>query len=528
MKPIKIQRALLSVSDKSSLIPLARLLNELKVEIISTGGTFEAIKAAGIPVVAIDQITGFPEMLDGRVKTLHPKIHGGLLFRRDKASHVKQAKAHGIEPIDLVVVNLYPFEKVTMDPEVPLETAIENIDIGGPSMLRSAAKNFEAVTVVCDPADYLEVMEALKAGKGSITLELRRKLALKVFRKTSDYDGAIHEFLLGREKAAPKKEPSSALPDEIRIRAVKDQPLRYGENPHQRAALYLPQGEGRTWRFEQLHGKELSFNNFLDIEAAMDGVAEFEGPAACVIKHNNPSGISENPDLPAALREAIQCDALSAFGGILGVNRECDEKTAKTALELLNFFEVFAAPSYTEGALKLLRERKNLRIISTGPIPDPRGLDIRHLRAGLLVQDRDLAIRPRLKDLKKNLKMVTKTQLKAKEVSDLLFAFQCVKVVKSNAIVFTQGRKTVGIGAGQMSRVDSVEIASHKAGKLTQGAFMASDAFFPMPDSIEVAHQHGIRAIIQPGGSIRDPDVIAACDKYGIAMVFTGERHFKH
>ncbi len=528
MKAVKIKRALLSVSDKTNLIPFARILEQNKVEMISTGGTLQSLKAVGIPVTAIDQVTGFPEMLDGRVKTLHPKIHGGLLFRRDKEDHVKQAKSHGIEAIDLVVVNLYPFEKVTLDPEVELETAIENIDIGGPSMLRSAAKNFDSVTVICDPADYLEVMEELKTHKGSISGELRKKLAIKVFERTSNYDRAIFEFFSSRTKSKESDNKNSALPQEISLHLVKDQELRYGENPHQRAALYLRKNDSSPWKFEQLHGKELSFNNILDLEAAMDVVSEFEAPAACVIKHNNPSGISENQDLSKALVEAIQCDALSAFGGIIGINRPCDLKIAETVLKELHFFEVFVAPSFSEEALQKLKERKNLRIIQTGTMPDASGFDYRHLRAGVLLQDRDASLRTRVKELKKNLKVVTKTQLKSSEIEDLLFAFKCVKVVKSNAIVFTQGRKTVGIGAGQMSRVDSVEIACKKAGAQTRGAMMASDAFFPMPDSIDAAHANGIRAIIQPGGSVRDADVIAACDQYGIAMVFTGERHFKH
>ncbi|MSR77825.1 MAG: bifunctional phosphoribosylaminoimidazolecarboxamide formyltransferase/IMP cyclohydrolase [Candidatus Omnitrophica bacterium] len=528
MKPVKIKRALISVSDKTNLVPFARSLHEWKVEIISTGGTFEALKQAGIPVTAIDQVTGFPEMLEGRVKTLHPKIHGGLLFRRDKPAHVKEARKHGIEPIDMVVVNLYPFEKVTQNPDVKFETAIENIDIGGPSMLRSAAKNFDAVTVICDSADYLEVAEEMKKHRGAVSGETRKRFAFKVFERTSSYDRAIFEFFSKTSGETPSVKTSETLPTELKIEVIKDRDLRYGENPHQRAALYLPKPPQSVWRFEQLHGKELSYNNFMDIEAAMDVVKEFSGPAACVIKHNNPCGIAEDKSLAKAVELAIASDSLSAFGGILGINQPCDEKIAGIALKNLPFFEVFVAPSYTKQALEMLQVRKNLRIIATGKISEYLPYDLRFMKSGVLVQDKDPSLDVRATDLKKNLKVVTRKKLKLAEIEELLFAFKCVKVVKSNAIVLTQGRQTVGIGAGQMSRVDSVEIACRKAGDKTKGALLASDAFFPMPDSIETAHKHGIRSIIQPGGSIKDPEVIAACDQYGIAMILTGERHFKH
>ena len=537
MKSVKIKRALISVSDKTNLIPFARILEKFKVEIISTGGTFKEIKNAGIPVISIDQVTGFPEMLDGRVKTLHPKIHGGLLFRRDKESHVKQAEEHGIQPIDMVVVNLYPFEKVTQNPGVEFETAIENIDIGGPSMLRSAAKNFEAVTVICGPEDYLEAMEELKNHNGSISGEFRKKLAFKVFERTSSYDRAIFEFFSKKSETTPHPALSPSgergwargeLPSEIHLDFVKSQALRYGENPHQRAALYRPQASESEWKIEPLHGKELSFNNYLDLEAAMDVVLEFDSPAASVVKHNNPCGIAENKNLIQALEDAVASDPLSAFGGIIGINRPCDAKIADTALKRLHFFEVFVAPSFSPESLELLKARKNLRVISTGSLDPSESLDLRFLKTGMLVQDRDPSLRTRAKELTKNLKWVTEQTLKDSELDDLIFGFKCVKVVKSNAIVLTQGRKTVGIGAGQMSRVDSVDIACRKAGAKTQGAFLASDAFFPMPDSIDAAHKHGIRAIIQPGGSIKDPEVIQACNQYGIAMVFTGERHFRH
>lgn len=526
MKSVKIKRALISVSDKTNLVPFARNLHEWKVQIISTGGTFEALKQAGIPVTAIDQVTGFPEMMEGRVKTLHPKIHGGLLFRRDKKSHVIEAKNHGIEPIDIVVVNLYPFEKVTQNPNVEFETAIENIDIGGPSMLRSAAKNFDAVAVVCDPNDYLEITEEMKKHKGALSGETRKKLAFKVFERTSSYDRAIFDFF-SKGNSAKKEDASPTLPSELNVQVVKDRDLRYGENPHQRAALYLPK-TGSVWKFEQLHGKELSYNNFMDIEAAMDVVQEFSGAAACVIKHNNPCGIAEDKSLAKAVELAIASDPLSAFGGIIGINQPCDAKVAETALKHLHFFEVFVAPSFSKEAIELLQVRKNLRIISAGKPSEFLPYDLRFMKSGVLVQDKDPSLDVRMSELKKNLKVVTQKKPKPSEIEDLLFAFKCVKVVKSNAIVLTQGRQTVGIGAGQMSRVDSVDIACRKAGDKTKGSLLASDAFFPMPDSIDTAHKFGIKAIIQPGGSVKDPEVIAACDQYGIAMILTGERHFKH
>jgi len=523
---MKIRRALVSVSDKTGLIPFAKSLSKQKVEIISTGGTLKALQAEGIPAVAVDSVTGFPEIMEGRVKTLHPKIHGALLYRRDKKSHEDQAREHGIEAIDLVVVNLYPFEKVTQDPSVALETAIENIDIGGPSMLRSAAKNSDAVTVVCDPADYETVLNEMKKGQGEVSAETRRRLALKVFEKTAAYDNAIAAYLAGR--SVPPGE--SVLPADIRETHQKARDLRYGENPHQQAALYIRKGAALPAHFNQLHGKELSFNNLLDIEATIDILSEFSEPAACVVKHSNPCGVAEDKDVTEAVRLAIECDMMSAFGGIVAVNRPCTAKTAQEALDMLKFFEVFVAPSFDAAAMKLLKTRKNLRVIETGTFPVPQNpFDIRFLRSGgFLYQQADAPISRQEAELKKNLKVVTKTTLTETEIDDLIFAFKCVKIVKSNAIVITQGRRTVGIGAGQMSRVDAVELACRKGGYMTDGGYLASDAFFPMPDSIEVAHDRKIRAIIQPGGSIKDAEVIAACDQFGIAMVFTGQRHFRH
>ena len=525
-----IRRALISVSDKNGLIPFARVLHKYKVEILSTGGTLRTLKEAGIPAKPVEEFTGFPEILEGRVKTLHPKIHGGLLYRRDKKVHRQEAERHGIEAIDLVAVNLYPFEKVTKAASVSLEKAIENIDIGGPSMLRSAAKNFEAVTVLCDPSDYSVVLEEMEKNKGEVSEEVRRHLALKVFRRTAEYDRHIAEFLAGRngrqKKAAAAGAAETSLPLRIEWVYQKAKDLRYGENPHQKAALYLA-GEGKR-HFTSLHGKELSYNNLADIEGTLDVLREFDRPAACVVKHSNPSGISENKNIVKAMEQAIECDSLSAFGGILGINRPCSLETARAALGKLHFFEVFTAPSFDPAALKALQERKNLRLIEAGNFGDPDPLDTKVLQGGLLVQERDLPLRRRLAELKKNLHFVTREKLNPPEIEDLLFAFKCVKVVKSNAIVIALGRQTVGIGAGQMSRVDSVEIACRKAGWRAERAFLASDAFFPMPDSIEAAAEHKIRAIIQPGGSLKDADVIAACDRFGIAMAFTGERHFRH
>ncbi len=524
MSKIVIRRALISVSDKTGLVPFAKELSKHKVEILSTGGTLKALKEAGVKAAAVETLTGFPEILEGRVKTLHPKIHGGLLYRRDKKSHQAQARQHGISAIDLLVVNLYPFEEVTRDSHVKFETAIENIDIGGPAMLRSAAKNFEGVTVVCDPLDYSQVLGEMKKNNGAVSDELRKKLAFKVFERTSAYDRAISHYLVSQDKPEEREE----LPRKLDVIYKRSLDLRYGENPHQRAALYTRAGGPPRFHFEKLHGKELSYNNFLDIEGTIDVLREFKEPAACVVKHTNPCGIAEGKNTGEALEYAIECDAMSAFGGILGINQPCDKKTAQIAFDRLKFFEVFVAPSFLPPALKILTKRPHLRLIATGPLHHIGPYDLRFIKSGILVQDRDKPIQEHLDQLKKNLKVVTKAKLNPLEIEDLLFAWKCVKVVKSNAIVICQGRQTVGIGAGQMSRVDSVQIACQKAGYRTDGAVLASDAFFPMPDSIETASEYKIRAIIQPGGSIRDSDVIAACDRFGIAMVFTGERHFRH
>lgn len=517
----------MSVSNKSGLLELAQILHKNKVEILSTGGTLKTLQENGIAATSVEKWTGFPEMMDGRVKTLHPKIHGGLLYRRGEKSHVQDAEKHGIGPIDLVVVNLYPFEIVTQKPNVDFETAIENIDIGGPSMLRSAAKNFESVAVVCDPSDYEKLKEELQKTDGATSLEFRRFLSGKVFARTAEYDKAIANFFASRFGEKKSEETSAALPSVISMEFSKEADLRYGENPHQPAALYRP-AKGENLQFEQLNGKEISFNNLLDMDGALDIVSEFSKPAVCVVKHNNPCGIAQSDNLEEAAVKAIHGDPLSAFGGIVGLNRPCDAKVAQTILKELGFFEVITAPSFSNEALALLKARKNLRILAVKDAGQKSALDFRFLKAGLLVQLKDPAIVQHEQELRKKLNCVTVKKVSESDIDELLFAWKCVKTVKSNAIVIAKDFQTIGIGAGQMSRVDSVEIACKKAGSKTQGAFLGSDAFFPMPDSIEIAARHGIKAIIQTGGSIKDPDVIAACDQYGIAMVLTGERHFRH
>ncbi len=529
---MKIKRAIVSVSDKAGLIPLAKELKKQGIEIFSTGGTLALLKKNKIVVHSISELTGFPEILDGRVKTLHPKVHGGLLFRRSDKAHVREAKKHGIDPIDMVIVNLYPFRETIQKPDVKLESAVEQIDIGGPSMLRSSAKNFESVTVVCDPADYPKVIEELKAGKGSVSTELRRQLAVKVFRHTAAYDREIGKYLMehvGARFPRPEKgEVTPPLPDFFDEVYVRSEALRYGENPHQRAALYKPLSGKTGFNFKQFQGKELSYNNILDFESAVDVLREFKEPTACVVKHSNPCGIASAEKITDAANAAIDSDLLSAFGGIVGVNQICDLGLASVVLQKLSFFEVLIAPDFTKDALDVLRSRKNLRVLKIDGLDDFEPYDLRFMKSGLLIQDRDRPILNHEQKLKKNLKCPTRQKLRSHETDNLIFAWKCAKVVRSNAIVLTHGKQTVGIGCGQMSRVDSVRLACMKAEGRTKGTFLASDGFFPMPDNIEVAHEYGIRAIIQPGGSIRDADVVAACDHAGIAMAFTGERHFKH
>jgi phosphoribosylaminoimidazolecarboxamide formyltransferase/IMP cyclohydrolase len=516
---LKIKRALISVSDKTGLEELARTLHKFKVEIISTGGTAKAIAGLGIPVKDVSAYTGFPEMLNGRVKTLHPKIHGALLAIRDDKEHMATIAKHGIEPIDMVVVNLYPFEKTVVKPGVKLEEAIENIDIGGPSMLRSAAKNCRSVCVVCDTADYGRVIEEMRKSSGGVSDSLLRELGAKVFERTSEYDGAIYAYLKGQEKK---------FPEILKLKYRKLQDLRYGENPHQGAAFYrdVSSDEPSVSNAAQLHGKELSFNNIIDLDAALEIVKELDAPSAAIIKHTNPCGAASAKTLRQAYLDALDCDRLSAFGGIVGFNRIVDKETADSILAEADFVECMIAPSYDARALEALKTKKNLRLLEVrdfGRMTPSTGEDLKKVVGGLLVQGRDI-----LRTKESELKVVTKAKPSRDDLASLLFGWTIVKHVKSNAIVICQGTKTVGVGAGQMSRVESVAIAARHAGPRAKGSTLASDAFFPKEDGIEEAAAAGVRAVIQPGGSVRDADVIRKADQLGIAMVFTGVRHFKH
>jgi phosphoribosylaminoimidazolecarboxamide formyltransferase/IMP cyclohydrolase len=523
----RMQRALISVFDKTGLVPFARALAAAGVELLSTGGTARALREAGLEVKDVSDHTGFPEMLDGRVKTLHPTVHGGLLFRRDLAEHRAAVAAHGIPPIDLVVVNLYPFEQTISRPGVTLEEAIENIDIGGPAMLRSAAKNHDFVTVVMDPHDYAEVAAQVTA-QGQTTLELRRTLAMRVFARTSAYDAAIAAHLVtvfGKPGTAPPpREASADLPARFTVEGDRVQPLRYGENPHQPAALY-----GRFAEyFRQLHGKELSYNNILDLTAAAHLIAEFadDGPTLAILKHTNPCGVGRGPDLRAAWDRAFATDRQAPFGGIIAVNRPLDHPCAEAIAEI--FSEVIVAPGFTDDALALLRKKKNLRLIQV--LKDPRTAapwEVRSVGAdAFLLQQRDTRA-TRAGDLK----VVTRRPPGPEELEAMLFGWRVVKHVKSNAIVYADARQTLGIGAGQMSRVDASRIAVWKAGEAglsLQGSVVCSDAFFPFPDGLVAAAAAGATAAIQPGGSVRDAEIIAAADAHNVAMVFTGVRHFRH
>jgi phosphoribosylaminoimidazolecarboxamide formyltransferase/IMP cyclohydrolase len=498
-------RALISVSDKTGITDLAKELVKLGFELISTGGTSKALKEAGIKVMDISDVTGFPEMLDGRVKTLHPKIHGGLLSLRDNKEHMKTCKEHGIELIDLVIVNLYPFEKTIQKKDVTLEEAIENIDIGGPSMLRSAAKNYRSVGVVTDPADYPLVLQELKDNQGQLTAGTKARLAVKVFAVTSYYDSLIYNYLQEQYKT-----DTSVLPETMTIGLRKAQDLRYGENPHQTAAYY-----GSPYNC--LQGKELSFNNIIDIDAAAMIVADFTEPAAAIIKHTNPCGAAIGKDIMEAYSKALAADPVSAFGGIVGLNREVTKPLAEKMAEL--FLEVIVAPSYSAEALTVLSAKKNLRLITTDF--SVSGYDLKRTVHGFLVQDRD-----KMTTTEKDLKVVTKKN--PAMLNDLLFAWKICRHVKSNAIVLAKDGVVVGVGAGQMSRIDALELALKKSRSAPIGTVMASDAYFPFRDCVDKAKAAGIVEIVQPGGSIRDQESVDACNEHGIAMVFTGRRHFKH
>jgi phosphoribosylaminoimidazolecarboxamide formyltransferase/IMP cyclohydrolase len=519
----KITRALISVSDKTGIVELSRELAGFGVEILSTGGTAKLLREAGLTVKDVSEFTGFPEMLDGRVKTLHPKVHGGLLGMRGNTEHVATMKAHGIEPIDMVVVNLYPFEATVAKPGCTLEDAIENIDIGGPTMLRSAAKNNTDVTVIVDHADYGTVLDEMKSSGGSVSKETNFGLAVKVYQHTAAYDGAISNWLgkkLGSENAE--------FPPTLTFQFKKAQGMRYGENPHQQAAFYVERNvtEASIATARQLQGKELSYNNIGDTDAALECVKQFPEGAACVIvKHANPCGVALGSTLLEAYDRAYKTDPESAFGGIIACNRELDAETARAIVDR-QFVEVIIAPRVTPAAVEIVAAKKNVRLLECGewPAEPAQRLDMKRVNGGLLVQDTDLLLYERLK-------VVTKRAPTEKEMVDLLFTWRVAKFVKSNAIVYGKDGMTIGVGAGQMSRVNSARIAAIKAehaGLNVKGAVMASDAFFPFRDGLDNAAAVGVTAVIQPGGSMRDAEVIAAADEHGIAMIFTGMRHFRH
>jgi phosphoribosylaminoimidazolecarboxamide formyltransferase/IMP cyclohydrolase len=517
--------ALLSVSDKRGLVEFATaLVRRHGYDLLSTGGTARMLAEQGLPVTEVSRHTGFPEIMDGRVKTLHPKIHGGLLCRRDKAEQLAQAKANGIELIDLVVVNLYPFEETVAKPDVAREEAIENIDIGGPSMLRSAAKNHESVTVVCDPADYAAVLQALdgeKTDAGALAA-LRRRLALKVFQKTAAYDAAIARYLEAAEPAAePDLEALAGFPARLTLSWPKAQTLRYGENPHQRAALYGSFHE----HFEQLQGKELSYHNILDITAAARLIGEFERPTVAILKHTNPCGVASADTLAEAWDRAYATDRQAPFGGVIIVNRTMDEALAKVIAEI--FTEVIIVPRFSEEARQVFAKKKNLRLmVAKGGEGADALLEIRTVVGGVLLQDRDRAS-AKVSDFK----VVTKRQPTPEEWNAMLFGWKVCRHVKSNAIVYARGEQTLGVGAGQMARVDSSRVAVWKAGEAgldLHGSAVASEALFPFPDGLIAAADAGSTAAIQPGGALRDAEVIQAADDRGMTMVFTGIRHFRH
>lgn len=508
-------RAIVSVSNKEGIVPFVQQLVELGVEVISTGGTKKVLQENGVNVISISEVTGFPEILDGRVKTLHPNIHGGLLARRADENHQQQLNEHNITPIDIVVVNLYPFKETIAKEGTTFEDAIENIDIGGPTMLRASAKNHESVTVVVDPADYETVLGELKEN-GSVNKETRQRLAAKVFRHTAAYDAMISNYLT--------ESVNETFPESFTVTYEKKQDLRYGENPHQKAAFYEAplRAVNSIASAIQLHGKELSYNNINDAEAALQIIKDFTEPAVVAVKHMNPCGVGVGATTYEAFVRAYEADPVSIFGGIVAFNTEVDEETAQRLHEI--FLEIIIAPSFTEEAVQILMKKKNIRLL-TLPIETETAIEKRFtsVRGGLLVQDEDTYT---LEDA--TVSIPTKRQPTDAEWQDLKLAWQVVKHVKSNAIVLAKDNRTVGIGAGQMNRVGAANIALHQAGKLAEGSALGSDAFFPMDDTVEAAAKAGVTAIIQPGGSIRDEDSIKKADEYGIAMVLTGVRHFKH
>ena len=512
----KIQRAILSVTDKSGLVEFARKLAGMQIELVSTGGTAKLLRDSGVAVKDISELTGFPEMLDGRVKTLHPKVHGGILHRRDDAGHRAAVAQHGIPAIDMVVVNLYAFEKTAAKPGVHFEELTENIDIGGPSMIRSAAKNFQDVAVVTSPADYDAIAEEI-ARTGGLSKETKWRLAQKAFATTATYDSAIASTL--ERVHSFELKPAVTFPQTLRLRFEKTMDLRYGENPHQKAAMYVDGSGTGVANAHQLQGKELSYNNIVDLQAAWDLAQDFDEPVCAIIKHTNPCGTATGKTLLEAYTRALECDPVSAFGGVIGVNRTVDVATATEMAKL--FLEVIAAPAYDEGAKEVFASKKNLRLVAV-----PAGQQnwvLKNVSGGMLVQDADLH-----KLSESDLKVVTKRPPTGEEKRALLFAWKVCKHVKSNAILYARDGQTVGVGAGQMSRVDSCKIGAMKAQLPLKGTVAASDAFFPFPDGVEEIASAGATAIIQPGGSVRDQEVIEAADRLGLAMIFTGVRHFRH
>jgi phosphoribosylaminoimidazolecarboxamide formyltransferase/IMP cyclohydrolase len=521
---VKIRRALISVSDKTGIVDFARELQRFDVEIISTGGTAKALRDAGIAVREVSDVTKFPEMMDGRIKTLHPRIHGALLGLRDNDGHLAAMREHGIEPIDMVVVNLYPFEQTIAREGVTLEEAIEQIDIGGPAMIRSAAKNFESVAVVTSREMCDEVVDRMKENNGALSLLTRQKLAAFAYTTTFIYDANISTYLMSLSFPTEddKHESEAESPSSISLSLDKQVDLRYGENPHQLAALYYTEEQQDGIAHAQLlSGKEMSFNNYVDAGAAWQLVCDFDDLACAIIKHTNPAGVALGASGEEAYRKALACDPVSAFGGIVAFNRNVDEAAAGAVTGI--FTEVIIAPDFDEAALEILKAKKNLRVLRAWPDSRASALEYKQISGGMLVQTRDTH---RLK--REDLKVVTKRAPSEKEIDDLLFAWTVCKHTKSNAIVYVRDQQTVGVGAGQMSRVDSVKIGAMRAQLPTEGSVLASDAFFPFRDGLDEAAKHGITAVIQPGGSVRDEEVIAAADEHGLAMVFTGVRHFKH
>jgi phosphoribosylaminoimidazolecarboxamide formyltransferase/IMP cyclohydrolase len=550
----KIRRALISVSDKTGIVDFARELKTFDVEIVSTGGTAKTLREAGIDVRDVSDVTGFPEMMDGRVKTLHPKIHGALLAVRDNAEHVAAMERHAIEPIDMVVINLYPFEQTVARDDITLAEAIEQIDIGGPALIRSAAKNYKDVAVLTSPDEYRQIRTELILDDGALPLATREQLARLAFMRTAFYDSAIFPYLSANLNGAKGSKIFPPIPEiltqmstymnlfssamkaltgqqfqaedgeqleaqyQLSLNKVTD--LRYGENPHQLAALYDTEGLG-IGQAEVLSGKEMSFNNYVDADAAWNLVCDFDELACAIIKHTNPAGVALGETAEKAYRRALGTDPISAFGGIVALNRKVDEAAALAVVEI--FTEVFIAPDYDAAALEVLKTKKNLRVLRMGGTDQSQGLEYRQISGGMLVQTRDAH---KLK--REDLKVVTKREPTDDEIKDLLFAWTVCKHTKSNAIVYARHGQTVGVGAGQMSRVDSVKLGAMRAQLSVKGSVLASDAFFPFRDGVDEAAKHGITAVIEPGGSMRDAEVIAACDEHGLAMVMTGIRHFKH